>query len=182
MVSVLRVLFAALMTVSASAIASAQQSGAEVPATAQTEVEQPVAAPLVRQILVEGNQRVEADTVLSYLLLQPGQPFDSRLVNLSIQTLMATGLFSDVQFEDRGQIVLVRVQENPIINRVILEGIARSMTRRSPTRSRPSRVPSSRARGSSPMSSASSRSIVVPGALRRPSRRRSSSNRKTVSI
>jgi outer membrane protein insertion porin family len=122
MVSVLRVLFAALMTVSASAIASAQQSGAEVPATAQTEVEQPVAAPLVRQILVEGNQRVEADTVLSYLLLQPGQPFDSRLVNLSIQTLMATGLFSDVQFEDRGQIVLVRVQENPIINRVILEG------------------------------------------------------------
>ncbi|MFT6462048.1 MAG: outer membrane protein insertion porin family [Maricaulis maris] len=110
------------MTVSASAIASAQQSGAEVPATAQTEVEQPVAAPLVRQILVEGNQRVEADTVLSYLLLQPGQPFDSRLVNLSIQTLMATGLFSDVQFEDRGQIVLVRVQENPIINRVILEG------------------------------------------------------------
>lgn len=122
MVSVLRVLFAALMTVSASAIASAQQSGAEVPATAQTEVQQPVAAPLVRQILVEGNQRVEADTVLSYLLLQPGQPFDSRLVNLSIQTLMATGLFSDVQFEDRGQIVLVRVQENPIINRVILEG------------------------------------------------------------
>ncbi|MAC88891.1 outer membrane protein assembly factor BamA [Maricaulis sp.] len=122
MVSVLRVLFAALMTVSASAIASAQQSDAEVPATAQTEVEQPVAAPLVRQILVEGNQRVEADTVLSYLLLQPGQPFDSRLVNLSIQTLMATGLFSDVQFEDRGQIVLVRVQENPIINRVILEG------------------------------------------------------------
>ncbi|WP_417486690.1 outer membrane protein assembly factor BamA [Maricaulis sp.] len=122
MVSVLRVLFAALMTVSASAIASAQQSGAEVPATAQTEVQQPVAAPLVRQILVEGNQRVEADTVLSYLLLQPGQPFDTRLVNLSIQTLFATGLFSDVQMEDRGEIVIVRVQENPIINRVILEG------------------------------------------------------------
>jgi len=122
MVSVLRVLFAALMTVSASAIASAQQSGAEVPATAQTEVQQPVAAPLVRQILVEGNQRVEADTVLSYLLLQPGQPFDTRLVNLSIQTLFATGLFSDVQMEDRGEIVIVRVQENPIIYRVILEG------------------------------------------------------------
>ncbi|WP_323761307.1 outer membrane protein assembly factor BamA [Maricaulis sp.] len=122
MVSVLRVLFAALMTVSVATIASAQQSGAEVPATAQTEVQQPAAAPLVRQILVEGNQRVEADTVLSYLLLQPGQPFDTRLVNLSIQTLFATGLFSDVQMEDRGEIVIVRVQENPIINRVILEG------------------------------------------------------------
>lgn len=122
MASVLRVLFAALMTVSVSAIASAQQTGAEVPATTQPAVQQPVAAPLVRQILVEGNQRVEADTVLSYLLLQPGQPFDSRLVNLSIQTLIATGLFSDVQMEDRGEIVIVRVQENPIINRVILEG------------------------------------------------------------
>ncbi|RKR02746.1 outer membrane protein assembly factor BamA [Maricaulis maris] len=122
MASVLRVLFAALMTVTVSAIAPAQQSGAEVPATTQPEVQQPAPAPVIRQILVEGNQRVEADTVLSYLLLQPGQPFDTRLVNLSIQTLMATGLFSDVQFEDRGQIVLVRVQENPIINRVILEG------------------------------------------------------------
>ena len=122
MASVLRVLFAALMTVTVSAIASAQQSGAEVPATTQPAVQQPVAAPTIRQILVEGNQRVEVDTVLSYLLLQPGQPFDERLVNLSIQTLMATGLFSDVQMEDRGEVVIVRVQENPIINRVILEG------------------------------------------------------------
>ncbi|MDF1767255.1 outer membrane protein assembly factor BamA [Maricaulis sp.] len=122
MASVLRVLFAALMTVSVSAIASAQQTGAEVPATTQQEVQQPAPAPVIRQILVEGNQRVEADTVLSYLLIQPGQPFDERLVNLSIQTLFATGLFSDAQFEDRGEIVIVRVQENPIINRVILEG------------------------------------------------------------
>ncbi|WP_291842535.1 outer membrane protein assembly factor BamA [Maricaulis sp.] len=122
MASVLRVLFAALMTVTVSAIASAQQSGAEVPATTQPAVQAPAAAPTIRQILVEGNQRVEVDTVLSYLLLQPGQPFDSRLVNLSIQTLMATGLFSDVQMEDRGEVVIVRVQENPIINRVILEG------------------------------------------------------------
>ena len=118
MASVLRVLFAALMTVSLATLASAQQTGAPN-AAAQTQVEGPQ---VIRQILVEGNQRVEADTVLSYLLIQPGQVYDTRLVNLSIQTLIATGLFSDVQFEDRGQIVVVRVQENPIINRVILEG------------------------------------------------------------
>ena len=109
MASVLRVLFAALMTVSLSTLASAQQTGAPN-AAAQTQVEGPQ---VIRQILVEGNQRVEADTVLSYLLIQPGQVYDTRLVNLSIQTLIATGLFSDVQFEDRGQIVVVRVQENP---------------------------------------------------------------------
>lgn len=79
------------------------------------------AVPL-RQVLVQGNQRVEADTVLSYLLLQPGVPVDARSVNLSIQTLFATGLFSDVRVENRGDVVIVYVQENPIINRVILEG------------------------------------------------------------
>jgi outer membrane protein insertion porin family len=116
MVSVLRTLFAALMTVSLSTIASAQTTESEA-----TAVEQPAQA-VVRQILVEGNQRVEPDTVLSYLLIQPGYPTDPRSMNLSIQTLMATGLFSDVQIEDRGEIVLVRVEENPIINRVVLEG------------------------------------------------------------
>ncbi|MHA6288651.1 outer membrane protein assembly factor BamA [Maricaulis sp. CAU 1757] len=118
MASVLRALFAALLTANLSAIATAQETESEAPAAA-SQVE---AQPVIRQILVEGNQRVEADTVLSYLLLQPGQTWDSRLVNLSIQTLIATGLFSDVQIADRGQVVVVMVQENPIINRVILEG------------------------------------------------------------
>jgi outer membrane protein insertion porin family len=81
-----------------------------------------VATPIVRQILVEGNQRVESDTVLSYLVIQTGNYLDARAVNLSIQTLFATGLFSDVRIEDRGEIVVVYVQENPIVNQVILEG------------------------------------------------------------
>ena len=118
MASVLRALFAALMTVSLSTLASAQQESAPA-AASQAEAPQ---RPVIRQILVEGNQRVEADTVLSYLLIQPGQVYDTRLVNLSIQTLFATGLFSDVQISDQGAQVMVRVQENPIINRVILEG------------------------------------------------------------
>jgi outer membrane protein insertion porin family len=83
--------------------------------------ETPENVPL-RQVLVQGNQRVEADTVLSYLLLQPGQPVSQQAINLSIQTLFATGLFSDVRVENRGDVVIVYVQENPIINRVLLEG------------------------------------------------------------
>ena len=121
MVSVLRVLFATLMAVGSSTVALAQPPA---PAATETAVETaaPASAPVIRQILVDGNQRVEVDTVLSYLLIQPGRPADERLTNLSIQTLFATGLFSDVQIEDRGEIVIVRVQENPIINRVVLEG------------------------------------------------------------
>jgi outer membrane protein insertion porin family len=82
----------------------------------------PPAPAVLRQVLVEGNQRVEADTVLSYLLLQPGVAADQQSINLSIQTLFATGLFSDVRIENRGETVVVYVQENPIINRVLLEG------------------------------------------------------------
>jgi len=111
-------LFAALMAVGLAANATAQTGQ---PAAAGAEAA-PTEQAVIRQILVTGNQRVEADTVISYLLLQPGQYADSQLINLSIQTLFATGLFSDVQIEDRGEIILVRVQENPIINRVVLEG------------------------------------------------------------
>ncbi|MBR9825421.1 MAG: outer membrane protein assembly factor BamA [Alphaproteobacteria bacterium] len=121
MVSALRTLLAALMTLGLSAGALAQSdsaSEADVSASQQL-LAQPA---IVRQILVEGNQRVEADTVISYLLIQPGQVADAQSINLSIQTLFATGLFSDVQIEDRGEILIVRVQENPIINRVVLEG------------------------------------------------------------
>lgn len=118
MASVLRVLFAALMTFSFGALASAQAQPAQEEAAAVQAPQRPV----IRQILVEGNQRVESDTVISYLLIQPGQYADDRTINLSIQTLFATGLFSDVQIQDDGELVTVRVQENPIINRVVLEG------------------------------------------------------------
>lgn len=116
MASVLRVLFAALMTCSLGAAVQAQDPASE---TGQPAAQ---AQPVVQQILVQGNQRVEADTVLSYLLIQPGRPLDPQTVNLSIQTLWATGLFSDVQIQQQGNLAVVLVQENPIINRVVLEG------------------------------------------------------------
>ena len=76
----------------------------------------------VLRIQVEGNRRVEADTILSYLLVRPGERPDSRLINLSIQTLYGTNLFSDVRIAIDGPSMVVYVVENPIVNRVILEG------------------------------------------------------------
>lgn len=120
LLSVIRVSLATLLAFAPMSLAAARAQDevteAEAPAP-QVEVR-----PVVRQILVQGNQRVESDTVLSYMLVQPGTVADARAINLSIQTLFATGLFSDVRIEDRGDIVVVYVQENPIINQVILEG------------------------------------------------------------
>ena len=56
----------------------------------------------ISAIVVEGNQRVEARTVQSYLLVEPGDPFDPDRIDLSLKTLFATGLFADVAFDVRG--------------------------------------------------------------------------------
>lgn len=77
---------------------------------------------MIRSIQVQGNQRVEANTVASYLLFAPGDPYSESRVDLSVKTLYATGLFADVLINPRDGNVVIQVVENPIINRVILEG------------------------------------------------------------
>ena len=112
--------FAALLAgLTLSAPGFAQEPELTEPAEA---AEQPTTAQPVYAIQVEGNQRVEADTILSYLLIQPGEVPDPRLINLSIQTLYGTNLFADVRFAFDGPNMVVFVEENPIVNRVILEG------------------------------------------------------------
>lgn len=76
----------------------------------------------IRSIVVEGNKRIEGRTVQSYLLLEPGDAFDPDRIDLSLKTLFATNLFADVSIDRRDDDLVVRVVENPIINRVIFEG------------------------------------------------------------
>ncbi len=87
-----------------------------------TAIAQDAAPTLIKTIQVQGNQRVEANTVASYLLFAPGDPYSETRMDTSIKTLYATGLFADVSIDPRDGNVLVSVIENPIINRVILEG------------------------------------------------------------
>ena len=80
-------------------------------------------APIIQGISVTGNQRIEAETVGSYLPIQAGMPAEQEFLDLTLKTLFNTGLFSDVKLEMQPNGVLViAVQENPIVNRVILEG------------------------------------------------------------
>ncbi len=76
----------------------------------------------IRSVIVQGNERIESRTIESYLLLEPGQPFDPSRVDLSLKTLFATGLFADVVIARDGDDLVVQVVENPIINQVIFEG------------------------------------------------------------
>lgn len=71
---------------------------------------------------MEGAERIEPETVRSYLLVQPGDPFDADRIDRSLKALFATGLFADVSIKREGDALVVRIVENPIINRIAFEG------------------------------------------------------------
>ena len=76
----------------------------------------------IADIRVEGNQRIEEGTIKSYMVSQPGESFDTERLDRSLKALYATGLFSDVSIRRDGATLVVRVSENPIINRIVFEG------------------------------------------------------------
>ena len=76
----------------------------------------------IADVRIEGIQRIEPETVRSYLLLQAGDAWDAERVDRSLKALFATGLFADVKLIREGNTLVVRVVENPIINRIAFEG------------------------------------------------------------
>ncbi len=85
------------------------------PAQAQT-------SGVVREVVVEGTQRIEPETIRSYLLVREGDAFDPDRINRSLKALFATGLFADVAIRREGDALVVNVVENPVINRIAFEG------------------------------------------------------------
>ena len=79
-------------------------------------------APVIAKIIVEGTQRIEDSTVLSYLSVKEGDPIVASNINKSLKTLFSTGLFADVAIGMQGRDLVVKVVENPIINRIAFEG------------------------------------------------------------
>jgi outer membrane protein insertion porin family len=73
-------------------------------------------------VVVQGNQRVEPETIVSYMSIQQGDRFGVNDINESLKRLFATGLFADVAIRREGNFLIVRIVENPIINRIAFEG------------------------------------------------------------
>lgn len=75
-----------------------------------------------QSITVEGNRRVEADTIRSYFRSGPGGRIGPVEIDTALKSLYATGLFQDVQIRQPGGRIVVTVIENPVINRIAFEG------------------------------------------------------------
>ncbi|MFZ2587227.1 MAG: outer membrane protein assembly factor BamA [Alphaproteobacteria bacterium] len=79
-------------------------------------------AEALSKIVVEGNTRVEAETIGTYLPYKIGQEFNAAETGNIIRSLYATGLFSNVGVTFEGGTLAVKVTENPLVNRVAFEG------------------------------------------------------------
>jgi outer membrane protein insertion porin family len=73
-------------------------------------------------IVVEGNRRVESDTIRSYFRVGPGEKLDALKVDEGVKALFATGLFADVRPTWSGNRVIITVVENSVISRIQFEG------------------------------------------------------------
>ncbi|TAN68891.1 MAG: outer membrane protein assembly factor BamA, partial [Magnetospirillum sp.] len=76
----------------------------------------------LQSIVIQGTQRIEVETVKSYMTITEGDVYDADRVNRSLKALFNTGLFADVAIRREGSQLIVRVVENPIINRIAFEG------------------------------------------------------------
>jgi outer membrane protein insertion porin family len=97
----------------------------EAPAAAPIAADAPPPAPapeVIRTIAVEGLQRLEPSTVLTYIQLRVGQPYSQEAADQALKDLYATELFADAQIRNDAGNVVISVRENPVINRIVLEG------------------------------------------------------------
>ena len=105
--------------------APAKGAPAATPAVAPPVAAAPAVLPgggTVKSIQVTGSQRLEADTVRSYIALHPGDTYTREQLDQALKDLYATELFADVQIKDDLGSLTIQVRENPVINRIVLEG------------------------------------------------------------
>jgi|SRR5437764_6519861 len=110
-VRVRQCLLVACLGVLLCAIAAQRAARAEV---------QPVHS--VSALTVQGNRRVETETVRSYFHFGPDRRLDEAAIDAGLKALYATGLFQDIKIETKGDRLLVLVVEAPVINRIAFEG------------------------------------------------------------
>ena len=82
----------------------------------------PEAGLTATSIVVEGNRRVEAETIRSYFRVAPGEHIDTAKIDAALKALYASGLFEDIRISQSGGRLIVTVVEAPVIDRLTFEG------------------------------------------------------------
>ena len=72
----------------------------------------------INQIIVKNNQRIDTETILSYLNLDTGDKVNYNILNKKLKQMYKLGLFSDIKFRVSNNNLIVLIQENPMINNI----------------------------------------------------------------
>jgi len=76
----------------------------------------------IQEIRVDGTERIEPSTVVTYLGLSAGERVDQGALDDALKNLFVTGLFADVTLKLDDSVLNVNVIENPVVNRIAFEG------------------------------------------------------------
>jgi outer membrane protein insertion porin family len=76
----------------------------------------------VSSITIDGNQRIEKETILSYLGISEGSFVDEYELDRALKKLFKTDFFADVSISNKSGAITVKLVENPSINQIVFEG------------------------------------------------------------
>ena len=114
--------------VQAQVVAGADEDAAAAEAAAESVVQFDPLAPevygegTISQIVVQGNQRLSTNTILTLLPVQIGDDFQPLRLDAALKALYATGQFADVRLDRQGSVLVIQVRENVLINQIAFEG------------------------------------------------------------
>ena len=77
---------------------------------------------LVNDIKIHGLERVEPETVKSYINIEKSKVANDEQIDNALKNLYSTGLFEDVAIKVHDNVMYVKVSENPIISEVLFDG------------------------------------------------------------
>jgi outer membrane protein insertion porin family len=107
-------------------VAAFAQAPQPIAAAPVPNVAPPTEGGTVRSIEVRGAERVEPETVRSYVDLKVGDHYDREKLDQVLKALYDTELFADVTIRiEGGDAIVIEVRENPVVNRIIYEGAKR---------------------------------------------------------
>ena len=79
-------------------------------------------AEVITKIEAKGNQRITVESIAVFGDIQLGKDYNSSDINLLIKKLYETNFFSNISIKLESGILLLTVEENPIINTIVWEG------------------------------------------------------------
>ena len=77
---------------------------------------------LVKNVLIKNNQRIDTETVLSYVGIKKGDSVNYEILNLKLKEMYKTGLFADIKFRIVQNELIVLIIENPVVNNITVSG------------------------------------------------------------